>query len=72
MNDASHTLAWLLGILMGAGAMHFWSWYYARKIEALVPGGLKAWDGYKLTVDHASATGRIVTEAATNEAQVPG
>lgn len=59
--EAGHFLALLLGVLFGIGGCHFVTWYYARKIAALVPGGIKAWDDYDKVVDHASPTGRTVT-----------
>ncbi len=62
--DAGHWLGLLLGGLMGASIAYFVIWYHARKIEALVPGGLKAWDNYDAAADHASPTGRTVTDGA--------
>lgn len=54
--------SFVLGVLGGGGATYFITWYQARKIEALVPGGLKAWDLYNTKADHASPTGRTVTD----------
>lgn len=59
--DAGHWLAVVLGAIIGATIMYFVLWYHARKIEVLVAGGLKAWDEYGSTADHASPTGRTVT-----------
>jgi hypothetical protein len=59
--DAGHWLTLIIGALLATGASYFVIWKHARKIEALVPGGLKAWDQYDLTADTASPTGRTVT-----------
>ena len=59
--DAGHWLALILGVSVGAAIIYFVLWMHARKIEALVPGGLKAWDEYDRTVDLGSPTGRTVT-----------
>jgi hypothetical protein len=54
-------LSVILGIILGGALAYFVIWHLARKIEALVPGGLKAWDEYDIKADHASPTGRTVT-----------
>lgn len=60
--EASGVLTFVFGFVIGGGVTHFVQWYYVRKIDALVKGGLRAWDQYDATADHASPTGRIVTE----------
>jgi len=60
--EASGFIATLLfGVLLGIAIQYFAGWHFARKVEALVPGGLKAWDEYDQKVDHSSPTGRTVT-----------
>lgn len=59
---AEAVLYHIIGGVIGASIMYFVLWYHARKIDALVPGGLKAWDTYDKDSDHASPTGRKVTE----------
>ena len=53
-----------LGMTMGAGIVYHIQWYYARKLEALIggPRPLAKWDAYDIKADHASSTGRIVTD----------
>lgn len=60
--DAPLTLSVIFGAFIGAGVMYFFLWHHARKVEALVPGGLKTWDEYDGKADHASPTGRTVTQ----------
>lgn len=51
MLSADDVVKFGFGVLIGGSIMHFWTWSLARKIAALVPGGLKVWDRYDLAKD---------------------
>lgn len=45
--SANDLLLVLMGMAIGGWLMHLATWAQARKVEDLVPGGLRAWDNYE-------------------------